>query len=379
MTLDYETLRLVWWALLGALLIGFAVMDGFDLGVAALLPFVARNDGERRVAINTVGPVWEGNQVWLVLGAGAIFAAWPALYAAAFSGFYLAMFVVLCALILRPVGFKFRSKVHDRRWRTFWDWALFTGGLVPALIFGVAVGNALQGAPFRFDDELRMTYEGGFFGLLNPFALFCGVVSVTMLVMHGGTYLALKAEEPVASRAAFAARHAALLLIVAIAVGGVLMATTIESYRIVGDIDPSGPSNPLLKSVEVSVGGVFANYAAHVWMLAAPGAALAGAAVTGLLLTRRPNGLAFVSSAVSVAGVVATAGVSLFPFLLPSSIAPSQSLTVWDASSSETTLKIMLAAVVIFLPIIIAYTAWVYRVLRGRVTLAAIRSDTSAY
>ncbi|MFC3690662.1 cytochrome d ubiquinol oxidase subunit II [Chenggangzhangella methanolivorans] len=379
MTLDYETLRVVWWVLLGALLIGFAVMDGFDLGVATLLPFVARTDGERRVAINTVGPVWEGNQVWLVLGAGAIFAAWPALYAAAFSGFYLAMFVVLWALILRPVGFKFRSKVLDRRWRAFWDWALFTGGFVPALIFGVAVGNALQGVPFRFDDELRMTYEGGFFGLLNPFALFCGVVSVTMLVMHGGTYLALKAEEPVASRAAFAARQAALLLIIGMMVGGVCMALGIDSYRIVGKIDPAGPSNPLLKSVDVSVGRVFASYAAHLWMLAAPAAALAGAAVTGLLLTRRPNSLAFVSSAVSVAGVVATAGVSLFPFLLPSSIAPNQSLTVWDASSSEMTLKIMLAAIVIFLPIIVAYTAWVYRVLRGRVTLAAIRSDTSAY
>lgn len=379
MTLDYETLRIVWWVLLGTLLIGFAVMDGFDLGVATLLPFVARNDGERRVAINTVGPVWEGNQVWLLLGAGAIFAAWPTLYAAAFSGFYLAMFVVLCALILRPVGFKFRSKVHDRRWRNFWDWALFTGGFVPALIFGVAVGNALQGVPFRFDDELRMTYEGGLLGLLNPFALYCGVISVTMLVMHGGCYLALKAEEPVASRATFVARQAALLLIVGMAVGGIWMTLGIDSYRIVSEIDPSGPSNPLLKVVEVSVGHVPAHYAAHLWMLTAPVAALAGAGATGLLLRRRPTGTVFVTSAVSVAGVVATAGVSLFPFLLPSSIAPNQGLTVWDASSSELTLKIMFVAVVILLPIILAYTAWVYRVLRGRVTLEAIRSDVSAY
>jgi cytochrome d ubiquinol oxidase subunit II len=379
MPFDYESLRLIWWALLGTLLIGFAVMDGFDLGVATLLPFVARTDGERRIVINTVGPVWEGNQVWLVLGAGAIFAAWPALYAAAFSGFYLAMFVVLCALILRPVGFKFRSKIHDKRWRSFWDWALFTGGFVPALIFGVAVGNALQGAPFRFDDELRMTYEGSFLGLLNPFALFCGLVSVVMLIMHGGCYLALKSDEPVASRAAFAARQAAFILIVAMIVGGVCMELGVNTYRIAGAIDTSGPSNPLLKAVEVRLGGVSANYARHLWMLAAPAAALTGAAMAGTLTIYRRDGAAFVASAVSVAGVVATAGVSLFPFLLPSSLAPDQSLTVWDASSSELTLGIMLVAVVIFLPIILAYTAWAYRVLRGRVTLAAIRSDTSSY
>ena len=157
---SYEILRLIWWALLGILLIGVAVMDGFDLGTAILLPFVGKTDVERRVVINTVGPVWEGNQVWLILGGGAIFAAWPPLYAVAFSGFYLAMFLVLCALILRPAGFKYRSKLTDPTWREVWDWALFVGGLVPALIFGVAFGNVLQGVPFRFDETMRMTYEG---------------------------------------------------------------------------------------------------------------------------------------------------------------------------------------------------------------------------
>ncbi len=194
--LDFATLRVIWWLLLGVLLIGFAVMDGFDLGVGILLPFVARTDGERRVAINSVGPVWEGNQVWLILGAGAIFAAWPAIYAVAFSGFYLAMFVVLCSLILRPVGFKYRSKLEGTRWRAFWDWMLFVGGFVPALIFGVAVGNALLGAPFVFDETLRMTYHGGFFDLLSPFALLSGLVSVAMLAMHGGTYLSHEDRRP---------------------------------------------------------------------------------------------------------------------------------------------------------------------------------------
>ncbi len=187
--IDYGTLKVIWWVLLGILLIGFAATDGFDMGVATLLPFVAKNDVERRVAINTIGPVWEGNQVWFVLGGGAIFAAWPPLYAVSFSGFYLAMFVVLAALILRPVGFKYRSKRPDAGWRRNWDIALFVGGFVPALIFGVAVGNVLQGVPFRLTEDLRTIYEGSFFGLLNPFALLCGLLSVAMLVMHGGAWL----------------------------------------------------------------------------------------------------------------------------------------------------------------------------------------------
>src|SRR6202043_3057075 len=148
---DYTTLRLIWWGLLGVLLIGFAVTDGFDMGVGALLPFVAKTDTERRVAINTIGPVWEGNQVWLILGGGAIFAAWPPVYATSFSGFYLAMFLVLATLILRPVGFEFRNKVADTRWRTFWDYALCAGGLVPSVVFGVAFGILLQGVPFHID------------------------------------------------------------------------------------------------------------------------------------------------------------------------------------------------------------------------------------
>ncbi|WP_313272849.1 cytochrome d ubiquinol oxidase subunit II, partial [Stenotrophomonas sp.] len=189
--LDYTTLRVIWWLLLGVLLIGFAVMDGFDLGVGALLPFVAKTDEERRLVINTIGPVWEGNQVWLVLGGGAIFAAWPPLYAVSFSGFYLAMFVILFALILRPVGFKYRGKMPSQRWRNNWDWALFIGGFVPALIMGVAVGNVLLGVPYHFDDTQRVWYTGTFFGLLTPFALLAGLLSVAMLVSHGAAMLVL--------------------------------------------------------------------------------------------------------------------------------------------------------------------------------------------
>ncbi len=376
--LDYATLRVIWWLLLGVLLIGFAIMDGFDLGVGILLPFVARSDGERRIVINSVGPVWEGNQVWLILGAGAIFAAWPAVYAAAFSGFYLAMFVVLCSLILRPVGFKYRSKLEGRRWRSAWDWMLFLGGFVPALIFGVAVGNALLGAPFAFDDTLRMTYHGSFFGLLSPFALLCGLVSTTMLAMHGGTYLAVKAEGPVAARARTAAVFAALLLVLLFAVAGAWTAN-LEGYRISAGLAHDADSNPLGKTVLRESGAWLANYHAMPWTMAAPAMGLLGALLACLAAWRRREVGAFLASGVSVFGVVATAGVSTFPFILPSAFDPASSLTVWDASSSRTTLLIMLIAVVLLLPVVIAYTAFIYRVLRGKVTDRQVESDHFSY
>ncbi|WP_343713180.1 cytochrome d ubiquinol oxidase subunit II [Inquilinus sp.] len=373
--LDYEILRLIWWALLGILLIGFAVMDGFDLGAALLLPFVGRTDDERRVVINTVGPVWEGNQVWFILGGGAIFAAWPPLYAVAFSGFYLAMALVLFALILRPVAFKFRSKIEHPAWRRIWDWALFVSALVPSLVFGVAFGNVLQGVPFRFDETLRMTYEGTLFGLLNPFALLCGLVSVAMLVMHGGAWLALKTEEPVAGRAAAATRQAAIGLVVLFALAGLWLAIGIDGYALAGAVPHDGPSNPLLKQVAQAPDAWLANYGAMPWTLAAPVVAFAGAFGVFALLGRQRPGLALLASGLAIAGVIATAGLSVFPFLLPSSLDPNASLTVWDASSSRLTLAIMLGATVVFLPVVLAYTAWVYRVLRGRVTLAYVAKN----
>ena len=242
---------------MGVLLIGFAATDGFDMGVGMLLPFVGRTDVERRVAINTVGPVWEGNQVWFILGGGAIFAAWPLLYAVSFSGLYLAMFVELAALILRHVAFKYRSKRDEPAWRERWDWALFVGGFVPALIFGVAVGNVLQGMPFRLDDDLRSFYEGSFFSLLNPFALMCGVLSISMLAMHGGVWLALKADGVVADCRRRIGAQAALATFALYALGGVLLWAFVDGYRIVSEVVTDGPSNPLLKEVKVAAGAWF--------------------------------------------------------------------------------------------------------------------------
>ncbi|MCV9947322.1 MULTISPECIES: cytochrome d ubiquinol oxidase subunit II [unclassified Rhizobium] len=375
--IDYETLRLIWWLLLGVLLIAFATTGGFDLGVGTLLPFVARTDTERRVAINTIGATWEGNQVWLILGGGAIFAAWPPLYAVSFSGFYLAMFAILFALILRPVGFKYRSKRESANWRNGWDWALFVGGFVPSLIFGVAVGNVLQGVPFRFADDMRIFYEGSFFALLNPYALLCGLLSVAMLTMHGAAWLVLKASGPVAERARSYGSIAALATIVLFALGGLFLWIGVGGYRITSDISPIGPSNPLLKTVALEEGAWFANYSAHSWMIIAPVLGFVGAALAFIAMRAKREVMTLLFSKVAIFGIISTVGLSMFPFILPSSLDPRSSLTVWDASSSHMTLFIMLIVTVIFLPIIFAYTAWVYKVLWGKVDEKSITDKNS--
>ncbi len=377
--LDYETLRIIWWLLLGVLLIGFAIMDGFDMGVGMLLPVVAKEDHERRILINTVGPVWEGNQVWFILGGGAIFAAWPPLYAVSFSGFYLAMFAILAALILRPVGFKYRSKMANPKWRENWDKALFIGGFVPALLAGTAVGNVLMGVPFSFDDIMRPSYDGGLFGLLRPFALIAGLVSVSMLVMHGANYIAMKTEKELASRARFFGQKAALGCLGLFAFGGLVLALFIHGYQITSEIDPNGASNPLAKTVETGWGLWLVNYIKYPWMLLAPIMGLGGAYLSYLYSKQEKDGLAFLGSATSIFGIISTAGLSMFPFLLPSNLDPNHSLTVWDASSSKMTLEIMLICTIIFLPIVLTYTAWVYKVLWGKVTREDVEANSQSY
>ncbi|KTD32089.1 cytochrome d ubiquinol oxidase subunit II [Legionella moravica] len=378
MPLDYETLRVIWWLLIGILLIGFAIMDGFDLGVAMWLPWLGKTDIERRVLINSIGPTWEGNQVWFILGGGAIFAAWPALYALSFSGFYLAMLVVLLALILRPVGFKYRSKLKNPAWRTTWDWALFIGGFVPSLIFGVALGNVLQGVPFYFDDSLRVFYTGSFIELLNPYALACGILSVLMLAMHGAFFIQVKTEGVLQERARICAKWCALSVILLFSVLGIWTFYAIDGYVINGVMPHDGPSNPLYKEASSQAGAWFNNYRAHPATMLVPIVSLV-LALLAMILAKRAV-LAFVLSGLSVGTLIGTVGVSMFPFILPSSTYPQQSLLVWDSSSSQLTLFIMLVVTVVFLPIILAYTAWVYRVLRGKVTeKTVLDNQDSAY
>jgi len=378
--LDYMTLRVIWWGLLGVLLIGFAIADGFDLGVAALLPFVARTDGERRMVINTIGATWEGNQVWFILGGGAIFAAWPFVYAASFSGFYLAMFAVLASLILRPVGFKYRSKRPSKLWRTSWDYALFVGGFAPALVFGVAVGNVLLGVPFRLDSDLRSFYTGTFFGLFTPFSLVCGLMSVAMLVLHGSAWLTLKAERGVVrDRARRFGLGAGVLAILLFAAGYLFVSKAGLGYQLQSAADLSGPSNPLRSTTHAAAGAWLANYARYPWMWAGPAMGFLGILLAMVGIAARIEPVAFGGSSVAVFGVISSVGLSMFPYILPSSIDPNSSLTVWNASSSHMTLFIMLIVTVIFLPMVLAYTGWVYAVLFGRSTEAALGANPDLY
>ena len=377
--LDYETLKIIWWLLIGVLLLGFAIMDGHDMGVGTLLPFVGKTDTERRIIINTVGPHWDGNQVWFITGGGAIFAAWPLVYATAFSGFYWAMMVVLWALFFRPVGFDYRSKINNPAWRKSWDWGLFVGGAVPPLIFGVAFGNLLLGVPFRFDDTLMSHYTGSFWGLLNPFALLTGVVSSAMITFHGANYLMHRTEGDIYSRTRKVALVAGAVMLVAFLAAG-LWVTNLPGYVITSPVDPGGLPDPLTKTVVMEAGAWLNNYRSHavLWLVPALGM-VAGLASMALGSMRRPLA-AFVASGLSMAGIIGTAGVSLFPFIMPSSSDLRSSLTVWDGTSSRLTLSIMLWATVIFMPLIVAYTSWAYRVMAGKVTAQFIEThDKAAY
>lgn len=372
---DYDTLKLIWWGLVVILLVGFALMDGFDLGVGMLLPYVGRTDDERRVAINVVGPTWEGNQVWLVLGGGAVFAAWPLVYAVGFSVFYLALILTLCALFLRPVGFDYRSKVADPRWRAMWDWGLFIGGLVPGIVFGVAIGNLFVGVDFAFDTTMRVSYGGGLLQQLNPFAVYCGAVSAAMLALHGGALLVLRTEGAVFERARRATMLLGIVVAILFALGG-LWVGKLNGVALASSGNIAGVLTPFDKVVTSGVGKWLANYDRwqSLWML--PSAGIAAALLCTLAAWRRWRWIGFLASAITVTAIVSTAALSLFPFILPSHMDPVSSLTLWDAVSSRKTLWIMLLVVIVFLPLVMMYTGWVYRALRGRVTVERIREDS---
>jgi cytochrome d ubiquinol oxidase subunit II len=377
---DYEILRLIWWVLMGVLFIGFAVTDGFDMGVGALLPIIGKDDTERRIMINSIAPHWDGNQVWLITSGGALFAAWPMVYAVSFSGFYVAMMLVLLALFLRPVGFDYRSKIEDPRWRKSWDWALFVGGFIPPLIIGVAFGNLLQGVPFNFDEYLRATYHGGLFGLLNPFGLLAGLVSVSMFMMQGASWLQMKTDGELRVRAAKATQICAALLAVLFTLAGVWLAKGIDGYVITSVIDTHGVSNPALKTVAIEAGAWLANYDKYPVTMLFPilGIALPILALLASRLNR--SGFAFLFSSLAVAMVILTCGAAMFPFVMPSSLEPNVSLTMWDATASHMTLTVMTWVAAIFVPIVLSYTIWTYYKMFGRLSRSYIEDNkTSLY
>ena len=316
---DYETLRFIWWLLIGVILVVFMISDGFDMGIGCLLPLVARNDDERRIVINSVGAHWEGNQVWLILAGGALFAAWPRVYAAAFSGFYVAMILVLCSLFFRPLAFDYRGKIADARWRKMWDAGLVIGSLVPPVVFGIAFGNLLLGVPLAFTPQLRVEYLGSFWQLLTPWV---GIDGFVLLAQ-----------------------------------------------------DANGPSNPLMKLVAVLPGAWMNNFVESPVLWIFPLLGFFCPLLTVMAIYRGRPGWGFLMASLMQFGVIFTAGITLFPFVMPSSVSPISSLTLWDSTSSQLTLSIMLVIVLIFLPIVLLYTLWSYYKMWGRMTTETLRRN----
>lgn len=370
----FSILQLLGWLAVGLVMTIFALTGGFDFGAGILLPFIGKTDDERRMVVNTVGPTWDGNQVWLITAGGAIFAIWPRVYAASFSGFYFAFLLVLWALFFRPVAFEYRSKLQSFKWRQFWDWCLFTGSLLPALLIGVGVGNLFLGLPFQYDPEsLRFFYGHGLvndnallslFGLLRPFALLAGIMCVLMMIMHGASYLALRTQGEVYLRAKRAVKLGSVLLILVYAIGGIWLALGVQGFHWQPIANPA--LHPLTNTVTTTMGGWLTNYATYPWMLSAPILGFMGAIFAYWFIRQDKQLPAFLSSSVSLFGILGSLGFSLFPFIMPSLTAPQQSLIVWNATSSQTSLIGILITALIMLPIIFIYTMFVYRKLWGR-------------
>ena len=364
--IDYEFLRIIWWVLVIVLLIGFSVTDGFDMGVTALLPVAGKKEVEKRIMINSIAPHWDGNQVWLLTAGGAIFAAWPIVYSVAFSGFYIALFLVLAALFFRPIGVEYRAKIDNPTWRAVWDWGLFAGGFVPALVFGVAFGNLLQGVPFELNELSQVTYTGSFFALLNPFALLCGVLSLAMLVTHGANWLQMKTTAELRNRARAITQIGALVTLITFVLAGVWLSFK-EGYVVTSVLDHFAPSSPASgKEVAVEVGAWFKNFNETPALWIFPALVVIGALLNVVASKANRCGFAFFFSVLTMAGVIITAAVSMFPFVMPSSTHPAQSLLMWDATSSELTLTLMFYLALVFVSISLLYTIWSYYKMFGR-------------
>lgn len=374
---DYENLRLFTWAIVGVLLIGFTITDGFDMGVAALLPVMGKKNLERRVMLNAIAPHWDGNQVWLITAGGAIFAIWPLVYAAAFSGFYIAMLLVLASLWLRPIGMDYRAKIDNPQWRNACDIALFISGVIPPIIFGVGFGNLLVGVPFELNNLLMLDYQGGFFDLLTPFPILCGLVSLTMVVTQGAAFLQMKTKHELRIRAQNITLWGAGATMLLFMFGG-LFAASQSGYIIIGAMLKDGISNPLNKQVVSIAGDLLHNFSEmpQLWLI--PFTAVTSLLVCFWATVSRRAGVAFTMSSIAIACIILTAGVTLFPMIMPSSINPSHSLTLWDATSSEKTLGIISIVAIIVVPVILGYTAWCYYKMFGRLDNNYIRSNSSS-
>ncbi len=328
-------LNTLWFILIAVLYLGFFLLEGFDFGVGILLPFLGKTDAKRRVLINAIGPHWDGNEVWLLTAGGATFAAFPDWYATLFSGFYLPLFLLLLALILRGVAFEFRSKDENPRWRAAWDWSIFIGSVLPALLLGVAFANLAKGVPI----DSVMNYSGGFFNLLNPYALLGGIAAVLTFALHGAIFLSLKTNGELLESARSAARRLWLPVVVVLLI--FLAATYLYT--------------DILTKLGVNPGPV-------------PIAGAAAILLAGYFIRRKREGLAFAMTAVTISGAIITLFMILFPRVMISSIDPAFSLTIYNASSSDYTLRIMTIVALVFVPIVLLYQGWSYWVFRKRLT-----------
>ncbi len=371
--LDYEFLRFAWWILVIVLLIGFSVTDGFDMGVLTLLPFAGKKEVEKRIMINSVAPHWDGNQVWLLTAGGAMFAAWPIVYAVSFSGFFIAMILVLAALFFRPVGFEYRGKVENALWRKWWDLGLFLGGFVPSLVFGVAFGNLLQGVPFEFNDIMQPTYTGTFFQLLNPFALLCGLLSLAMLTTHGANWLQMKTTDELRYRSCLISEVGATITLILFALAGLWLYFK-NGFVLESSVDHNAASIPVGKVVSMQMGAWFNNYFTYPVLFIFPALVVLGALLNIAFSKANRNGWAFFASSLTIVGVITSCAVSMFPFIMPSITNPGMSLLMWDATSSQLTLMIMFVVALVLTVILLAYTAWAYYKMAGRLDAEYVES-----
>ncbi|MFM2589973.1 cytochrome d ubiquinol oxidase subunit II [Vibrio sp. TBV020] len=374
---DYENLRLLAWAIVGLLLIGFTITDGFDLGAAALLPVIGKSNEDRRVMINSIAPHWDGNQVWLITAGGAIFAVWPSIYGVTFSGFYIAMMLALASLWLRPIGMDYRAKIDNPQWRKACDIALVISGVVPSVIFGVGFGNLLIGVPFEFNSILIMTYKGSFFNLLTPFPLLCGLISLGLMVTQGSAFLQLKTKDDIQARSrrmtVIAASTTALLFVL-----GGFYALTLPGYLITSPVVTDLASNPLAKNVIQLDGQLLHNYISNPLLWTIPLLGIGLLTLASIFAHSTQSGKSFLCSSLAIACVILTAGTALFPMVVPSSIHPSHSLTLWDSTSSQLTLSIIIVVAIVVVPVIIGYTSWCYYKMFGKLDHDFIRNNDSS-
>lgn len=376
----YVALKVIWVLLLGVLLTGLAVMVGMDMGVGTLLRFVGRNDNERRAALNAIGPHWDGNQVWFILGGGAIFAAFPTLYATSFSTFYVVMILLLFSMILRPVAFEYRSKVDARGWRETWDWAFLISGAVPMFVFGAAFGNVLQGVGFHFSWDAQYYQDESFLWyVLNPFAIMCGVMSVALSLHQGGAMLMMRTEEPIATRARGFAVAGGWIAAVLFAIGWFWI-SRMNGFVYTAPVDPAMAATPLGgPAVAQQAGAWLGNFHAYPVLWVLPAIGFLGMIVGPLALRAGYAVLGWWLAALAWFGTIFTVGGAMFPFLMPSTTTPAQSLTVWNASGSAYNLTWMLVFALIFTPIVLIYTGWAFRVMRGKVKTSAMADDEHSY